>query len=95
MRDITYRSGILETKQAKEGDSPYEMYYEHSEKLSAVPNHRVLAINRAEKEGYIRVSIKVDEALPLNYLCLRVSRQLREPPHIPRCSPHSPTATTD
>ena len=68
MRDITYRSGILETKQAKEGDSPYEMYYEHSEKLSAVPNHRVLAINRAEKEGYIRVSIKVDEALPLNYL---------------------------
>lgn len=68
VRDITYRSGILETKQAKEGDSPYEMYYEHSEKLSAVPNHRVLAINRAEKEGYIRVSIKVDEALPLNYL---------------------------
>ena len=68
VRDITYRSGILETKQAKEGDSPYEMYYEHSEKLSAVPNHRVLAINRAEKGGYIRVSIKVDEALPLNYL---------------------------
>ncbi len=68
VRDITYRSGILETKQAKEGDSPYEMYYEHSEKLSAIPNHRVLAINRAEKEGYIRVSIKVDEALPLNYL---------------------------
>lgn len=68
VRDITYRSGILETKQAKEGDSPYEMYYEHSEKLSVVPNHRVLAINRAEKEGYIRVSIKVDEALPLNYL---------------------------
>ena len=68
VRDITYRSGILETKQAKEGDSPYEMYYEHTEKLSAVPNHRVLAINRAEKEGYIRVSIRVDEALPLNYL---------------------------
>ena len=44
------------------------MYYDHSERLSSVPNHRVLAINRAEKEEYIRVSVSVEVSEVIGYL---------------------------
>ncbi len=68
IRSITWRFGTIDTKQIKEGSSPYEMYYDHSEKLSSVPNHRVLAINRAEKEEYIRVSVSVEVSEVIGYL---------------------------
>lgn len=77
--DITYRSGVLETKRAKDGDSPYEMYYEYSEKLSTVPNHRILAVNRAEKEGWIRVRVDIEKMLPLNYLTSEVLKNRHSP----------------
>lgn len=68
IRAITWRIGTVDTKQIKEGSSPYEMYYDHSEKLSSIPNHRVLAINRAEKEEYIRVTVSVDISEITGYL---------------------------
>ena len=68
IRSITWRFGTIDTKQIKEGSSPYEMYYDHSERLSSVPNHRVLAINRAEKEEYIRVSVSVEVSEVIGYL---------------------------
>lgn len=68
IRSITWCFGTIDTKQIKEGSSPYEMYYDHSERLSSVPNHRVLAINRAEKEEYIRVSVSVEVSEVIGYL---------------------------
>lgn len=42
-----------------------ENYYDYTEKLSSIPNHRILAVNRAEKEEYIRVSVTVEPSLIL------------------------------
>lgn len=55
--------GILEVR-AKEGedfDSKYEMYADFSESLSDLPAHRILAINRGEKEGFLKVNIKLTD----------------------------------
>ena len=68
IRAITWSFGSITTKQIKERPSPYENYYDYSEKLSSIPNHRILAINRAEKEEYIRVSVTVEPSLILNFL---------------------------
>lgn len=44
-----------------EKDSVYSMYYDYSEPVSKIPSHRVLAINRGEKEEFLKVSVEVDE----------------------------------
>lgn len=44
-----------------EAESPYEMYYDSSEGVSKIPNHRILAINRAEKEKFITAKLVTDE----------------------------------
>ncbi len=59
IKGIYYREGFIETTATKEDEkSPYEMYYEFSEKLSTIPSHRILAINRGEKEEFLKVKIK-------------------------------------
>ncbi len=61
MRRITFRMGNLVTKVKDEfadKHTKYEMYYNHSEAIKSIPPHRVLAINRAEREGIITVSIE-------------------------------------
>ena len=42
------------------------MYYDYSEPVAKIPSHRVLAINRGEKEGFLRVSVEVDEQRAIN-----------------------------
>ena len=64
-------NAILKTKLKKEEADPnqvYAMYYDFENKLSDLPAHRTLALNRAEKEEVISVSIEVDEAPIFNYL---------------------------
>ncbi|MBR3494843.1 MAG: RNA-binding transcriptional accessory protein [Clostridia bacterium] len=51
----------VQTEAAKEEDSVYRMYYGHQEPLRQMPPHRVLAMNRGEKEGWLKVSLSVDE----------------------------------
>ena len=55
------RLGVLRTKAAKEGDSVYRQYYDFSEPVRLTQSHRVLAINRGEKEEWLHVRIEVDE----------------------------------
>ena len=55
-------------KKAEDDSKIYEMYYDYSESVSRIKPHRVLAINRGEKEGVLSVSIDVDETYILNYL---------------------------
>lgn len=60
--------GNLIVTGAKEDLGVYAMYKEHSEPVSSVPPHRVLAINRGEKEGYLKVSVDYDKITALSIL---------------------------
>ena len=68
IRELTVREGKLETKGSSEEATPYEMYYEYSEEVSKIPPHRILAINRGEKEKILSVKINVNEEKVLSYL---------------------------
>ena len=71
MRSYIYKKGIITTKKKKDAEDlqkTYEMYYDYSEKVKEIKPHRILAINRAEKEKIINVSIVVDEDEILDYL---------------------------
>ena len=68
LRRLTFEFGILSTKQAKEEDSVYAQYYEYSEPIKKVLPHRVLAINRGEKEEFLKVNVTVASEIVLNYL---------------------------
>ena len=59
IKQICYRDGIITTKAAKpEEKSSYEMYYDFAEKVNRIPSHRILAINRGEKEEFLKVKIE-------------------------------------
>ena len=69
IKRICYRDGLIVTKATdSEQKSSYEMYYDFSEKVSKIPSHRILAINRGEKEEFIKVKIEKPEENIINYL---------------------------
>ena len=56
-----YRAfGRIASTKAKEEDSVYAQYYDYSEPIAKIPGHRVLALDRGEREGFLKVSIEVD-----------------------------------
>ena len=58
IKKVCYREGILVTKASNpEEKSNYEMYYDYQEIVSKIPSHRILAINRGEKEEFLKVKI--------------------------------------
>lgn len=62
IKRLIYREALIETKASKEDEkSNYEMYYEFSEKVNRIPSHRILAINRGEKEEFLKVKIEKQE----------------------------------
>ena len=64
-----YREGLIVTKAAKEDEkSNYEMYYDYSEAIKFIPSHRILAINRGEKEEFIKVKLEKPEEKILLYI---------------------------
>ena len=64
-----YREGMIITTATKEEEkSNYEMYYEYSEPLKYIPSHRILAINRGEKEEFLKVKIEKPEEKILQYI---------------------------
>jgi len=61
IRAITYDTGMFVSVATKaEEKSVYDMYYEFSEPVNKIPSHRVLAINRGEKEGFLKAKIELD-----------------------------------
>lgn len=61
LRDITYHQGVIEAR-GKDGDeSVFQMYYDYSEPANKIPGHRILAINRGEKEDHLKVKINIAE----------------------------------
>ncbi len=73
IRQLTFHNAILVSKAAKEEDSVYRLYYDFSEPVSKIPSHRLLAVNRGEKEGFLSVKLEMDEAIIANYLDRKVS----------------------
>ena len=63
-----YREGVVATKAVKEEQSNYEMYYEYHEAIKNIPSHRILAINRGEKEGFLKVKLEKPEEKILTYI---------------------------
>ncbi|MBQ7923071.1 MAG: RNA-binding transcriptional accessory protein [Clostridia bacterium] len=78
LRTLTWKNGHICTK--KLADMPvYEQYYEVKERISAIPSHRVLAINRGEAEGAIRVSIDMEQDIVKNALFAEVITNPKSP----------------
>lgn len=68
LREYTRRHGYITAKKVKEGITPFDMYADYQEPLKSIPPHRVLAINRGEKEEVLKVGIAVEEGPILAWL---------------------------
>ena len=68
IRTLVFNEGIIEAKGDSEETTPYEMYYEYSEAVKSIPSHRILAINRGEKEKILSVKISCDMDKIVEYL---------------------------
>lgn len=68
IRKIIYDKGVIATKASKDEKSVYEMYYDYNEAIKKIPSHRILAINRGEKEDFLKVKIEETDDAILDYL---------------------------
>ena len=76
VRDRYYKHGLLETEAVDaEEKTVYDMYYGKHEAICKIPNHRVLAVNRGEKEGKLKVKVSIDADSILRLLEKEVIRQ--------------------
>ncbi|MBR6558243.1 MAG: RNA-binding transcriptional accessory protein [Clostridia bacterium] len=75
IRSYTYDYGMLVSKAAKEEDSVYSLYYDFSEKVRTIPGHRILAINRGEKEEFLKVTLELPSEIILNYLFAEIIKE--------------------
>ena len=70
LRNFIFKNGFIISKKKKDAEDEkkvYEMYYDFKEEVSKIKSHRVLAINRAEKEKIVTVSIDIDDAKVLSF----------------------------
>ena len=77
-KDMIVKTGIIETavkKKHDDTDGVYQMYYEYSERVKFIASHRILAINRAEKEKVINVHIVIDEERFIQYIYNGMTRK--------------------
>ena len=69
IKSFCFREAVISSKEAKENEkSPYEMYYDFKEGILKIPSHRILAINRGEKEEFLKVKIEKPDDKILDYL---------------------------
>ena len=69
IKRICYREAMIQTKASNpEEKSNYEMYYDYQEAIKYIPSHRILAINRGEKEDFLKVKIEKPEEKILEYM---------------------------
>ena len=72
LRALVKRSGVLRSVQAKEGENVYAQYADYREPVMRAADHRILALNRGEREEWLKVSIEVDDALANQTICRAV-----------------------
>ncbi|ADL52722.1 Tex family protein [Clostridium cellulovorans] len=68
IRDFVYKNGIVETTGDSDEPTTYEMYYDYKEEVKKMPPHRILAINRGEKDKVISIKVVSDEEKIITYL---------------------------
>ena len=74
LRALLHRTGMLRSVAAKEGESVYQPYTDYREPVLRAAGHRILALNRGEREGWLRVSIEVEQEQALRILYRAVMR---------------------
>ena len=75
LREFIAATGVLRSQAAKDEDSVYRLYYDFSQRLSRLQGHQILAVNRGEKEEFLKVSVEVDRDAALQ----RVRRAVIRP----------------
>ena len=68
IRDLSLREGTIITKNTKDEKSVYDMYYDYSESVKTIAPHRVLAINRGEKEEFLKVKLEINNDKVINHI---------------------------
>ncbi|HFQ7767144.1 TPA: Tex family protein [Clostridioides difficile] len=68
IRELALREGMIVSKSATDEKSVYDMYYDYSEAVKSMAPHRVLAINRGEKENFLKVKLEINNDKVLNYI---------------------------
>ena len=79
IRALTFGYGKIISKQAKDEDSVYAQYYDFQGSVKGMPGHRILALNRAEKEDFVKISLDIDSDIVLNYLYGQVITNMKSP----------------
>lgn len=91
IRSLTSEWGSISSKlSGEDGDGVYTQYYEYTEKISALPPHRYLAMNRGENEGALKISVEIGQDIILNALFNRAIADCRSP-----AFPYMASAVTD
>ena len=72
IKKVYYREATIQTKGAKEENPTYKMYNDYTEKISTIPSHRILAINRGEKEEFLKVSLNKPDDKIINLISKRI-----------------------
>ena len=75
LREATVQYGALLSKKAKDEPSVYEMYYDYQEPLKKAAGHRILAVNRGEKEGFLSVKVEGEEERLLQRMERKIIRK--------------------
>lgn len=69
IKQMCYREGLIKSKATNEEEkSSFEMYYDFSENINRIPSHRILAINRGEKEKFLKVKIEKPDDKIIEYI---------------------------
>lgn len=74
LRRLYRTRGVLWAKAATDEDSVYRLYYDYREPVSRVQGHRVLAVNRGEREGMLKAGVEIEDALALQEIRRAVFR---------------------
>ncbi|MDD3241986.1 MAG: Tex family protein [Bacilli bacterium] len=78
IRRMLYRDGVIESKKKKNAvdeNKTFEMYYDYSEAVNRIKPHRVLALNRGEKEEILSVGIEIDDKIIKDYLYNSITKE--------------------
>lgn len=72
IRNFVQKDGIIQVKGSSEEQTPYEMYYDYKEPVRTIPSHRILAVNRGEKEKILSVKVTCNDDKIIDYLNKKV-----------------------
>lgn len=68
IRELALREGVIVSKNTTEEKSVYDMYYDYSESVKTIAPHRVLAVNRGEKEDFLKVKVEINNEKVINHI---------------------------